>query len=67
MKDINSLPKEEVQKAMMEHDLDDFIRNYGATETAQIISDSATQSQSRIIIDKLVILHGKKWGERLFQ
>lgn len=67
MKDMNSLPKEEVQRAMMERDLDDFIHSYGATETAQIISESTTQAQSRIIIDKLVILHGKKWGERLFQ
>lgn len=67
MKNINSLPKEEVQRADMERDLDDFIHSYGATETAQIISDSTTQSQSRIIIDKLVLLHEKKWGQRLFK
>jgi len=36
-------------------------------EVAEIITENLDQSESRSLIDQLVIIHGKKWGERLFE
>jgi len=39
---------------------------YSLEEMADIITDSLAQVESQALIDKLVIFHGKKFGERLF-
>ena len=36
-------------------------------DVAEIITENLDQSESRSLIDQLVIIHGKKWGERLFE
>jgi len=48
------------------YEMKNYLRNFGATELAERISESITQEQSTLIIDRLVDLHGKKWG-RLFK
>jgi len=40
---------------------------YSIEEMADVITDSLAQAESQSLIDKLVIFHGKKFGERLFR
>jgi len=40
---------------------------YSLEEMADVITDSLERTESQALIDKLVIFHGKKFGQRLFQ
>jgi len=40
---------------------------YSIEEMADVITDSLEQTESQALIDKLVIFHGKKFGQRLFR
>jgi hypothetical protein len=61
---------EEAQKEYMDGEfcleVKKYLHHSGATELADRISESTTQEQSRLIIDRLVDLHGKKYG-RLYK
>ena len=56
----------EETKEKLDEEIKDYLHKQGATELAEKISEVSNQEQSRLIIDKLVLLHGKRWGERLF-
>jgi hypothetical protein len=62
---------EEAQHEYLAGEMNLEIKKYlfssGATELAERLSESTTQEQSKLIIDRLVDLHGRKWGERLFE
>ena len=61
---------EQAQKEYMDSeftlDIKKYLHHSGATELAERISESTTQEQSKLIIDRLVDLHGRKWG-RLYK
>ena len=64
----------ETEREMTEEMLSEAIRKtrlemggISLEEVAEIITENLDQSESRSLIDQLVIIHGKKWGERLFE
>ena len=64
----------ETEREMTEEMLSEAIRKtrlemggISLETVAEIITENLDQSESRSLIDQLVIIHGKKWGERLFE
>ncbi len=45
----------------------EYTKQQGISELVDRIYEVIGQDQSRILIDKAVIIHGKRFGERLFK
>jgi hypothetical protein len=65
-KDQNEIGIKEYMDGELCFEMKKYLHDFGATELADRISESITQEQSTLIIDRLVDLHGRKWG-RLFK
>lgn len=48
-------------------DVKRYLHSSGATELAERLTEATTQEQSKLIIDRLVDLHGKVYGKRLYE